>query len=170
VRPPAAAPRRRCAPPPLRPAAAVGRRCRLKAAAASACLRLARGGLCWWPACRAAKVPSARVSASGAAQPGTGELSALGPSGCLPSLATLRALTRPLCPPALGPSPGAGIRLTWHPQGDFLAVQVDKWTKTKKSTNTNFELFSIRCGAGAAAGAGAQAVRRGRRLSCGRAP
>lgn len=38
----------------------------------------------------------------------------------------------------------AGIKLTWHPQGDYLAVQVDKWTKTKKSTNTNFELFSMR--------------------------
>ena len=34
--------------------------------------------------------------------------------------------------------------MTWHPQGDYLAVQVDKWTKTKKSTHTNFELFSIR--------------------------
>ncbi len=34
--------------------------------------------------------------------------------------------------------------MTWHPQGDYLAVQVDKWTKTKKSTTTNFELFSIR--------------------------
>lgn len=38
----------------------------------------------------------------------------------------------------------AGIKMTWHPQGDYLAVQVDKWTKTKKSTTTNFELFSIR--------------------------
>ena len=34
--------------------------------------------------------------------------------------------------------------MTWHPQGDYLAVQVDKWTKTKKSTHTNFELFSLR--------------------------
>jgi translation initiation factor 3 subunit B len=34
--------------------------------------------------------------------------------------------------------------MTWHPQGDYLAVQVDKWTKTKKSTHTNFELFSMR--------------------------
>ena len=97
--------------------------------------------------------------------------------------------------------PPTGIKLTWHPQGDYLAVQVrsaapgcgcctacrciglaagsgrreacwgaclstqkrplsnrstfvccrprspvqvDKWTKTKKSTTTNFELFSIR--------------------------
>lgn len=38
----------------------------------------------------------------------------------------------------------AGIKMTWHPQGDYLAVQVDKWTKTKKSTHTNFELFSMR--------------------------
>lgn len=38
----------------------------------------------------------------------------------------------------------AGLKMTWHPQGDFLAVQVDKWTKTKKSTTTNFELFSLR--------------------------
>lgn len=38
----------------------------------------------------------------------------------------------------------AGIKLTWHPQGDYLAVQVDKWTKTKKTTTTNFELFSLR--------------------------
>jgi uncharacterized protein with WD repeat len=38
---------------------------------------------------------------------------------------------------------GAGIKMTWHPQGDYLAVQVDKWTKTKKSTTTHFEIFSI---------------------------
>lgn len=48
-------------------------------------------------------------------------------------------LPHPCRPPSF-----AGIRLTWHPQGDFLAVQVDKWTKTKKSTHTNFELFSLR--------------------------
>lgn len=46
-----------------------------------------------------------------------------------------------LSPPPACP---AGIKMTWHPQGDYLAVQVDKWTKTKKSTTTNFELFSIR--------------------------
>lgn len=38
----------------------------------------------------------------------------------------------------------AGVTLTWHPQGDYLAVQVDKWTKSHKSTTTNFELFSLR--------------------------
>ncbi|PSC71923.1 Eukaryotic translation initiation factor 3 subunit B [Micractinium conductrix] len=38
----------------------------------------------------------------------------------------------------------AALKMTWHPQGDYLAVQVDKWTKTKKSTHTNFELFSLR--------------------------
>ncbi|KDD76724.1 eukaryotic translation initiation factor eIF2A [Helicosporidium sp. ATCC 50920] len=38
----------------------------------------------------------------------------------------------------------AGVALSWHPQGDYLAVQVDKWTKSHKSTTTNFELFSLR--------------------------
>eukprot|EP00887_Chlorella_sp_A99_P002372 scaffold10.g2372.t1 len=38
----------------------------------------------------------------------------------------------------------AGIVMTWHPQGDYVAVQVDKWTKTRKSTTTNFEIFSLR--------------------------
>lgn len=36
------------------------------------------------------------------------------------------------------------VRICWHPQGDYLAVQVDRHTKTKKSTYTGFELFSIR--------------------------
>ena len=47
---------------------------------------------------------------------------------------------RPRCPLHAA----AELKMTWHPQGDYLAVQVDKWTKTKKSTHTNFELFSIR--------------------------
>lgn len=38
----------------------------------------------------------------------------------------------------------AGLKLSWHPQGDYLAVTVDKYTKTRKSTTTNFELFSLR--------------------------
>ncbi|KAK9801869.1 hypothetical protein WJX73_004633 [Symbiochloris irregularis] len=36
------------------------------------------------------------------------------------------------------------VRLFWHPQGDFLAVQVDRYTKTRKSTFTSFELFSVK--------------------------
>jgi uncharacterized protein with WD repeat len=36
------------------------------------------------------------------------------------------------------------VVLTWHPQGDYLAVQADKFTKTRKSTTTAFELFSLR--------------------------
>jgi hypothetical protein len=28
------------------------------------------------------------------------------------------------------------IRISWHPQGDYLAVKVDRFTKTKKSTYT----------------------------------
>lgn len=36
------------------------------------------------------------------------------------------------------------VKIYWHPQGDYLAVKVDKFTKTKKSTYTGFELFSIR--------------------------
>lgn len=36
------------------------------------------------------------------------------------------------------------IKIFWHPQGDYLAVKVDRFTKTKKSTYTGFELFSIR--------------------------
>jgi hypothetical protein len=36
------------------------------------------------------------------------------------------------------------INIFWHPQGDYLAVKVDRFTKTRKSTYTGFELFSIR--------------------------
>lgn len=36
------------------------------------------------------------------------------------------------------------IKIFWHPQGDYLAVKVDRFTKTRKSTYTGFELFSIR--------------------------
>jgi translation initiation factor 3 subunit B len=36
------------------------------------------------------------------------------------------------------------VKIIWHPQGDYLAVKVDRFTKTKKSTYTGFELFSIR--------------------------
>lgn len=38
----------------------------------------------------------------------------------------------------------ADVRLFWHPQGDYLAVQVDRYTKTRKSTFTAFELFSVK--------------------------
>lgn len=38
----------------------------------------------------------------------------------------------------------ADVRLFWHPQGDYLAVQVDRFTKTRKSTFTAFELFSVK--------------------------
>lgn len=36
------------------------------------------------------------------------------------------------------------VKIIWHAQGDYLAVKVDRFTKTKKSTYTGFELFSIR--------------------------
>lgn len=36
------------------------------------------------------------------------------------------------------------VKIFWHPQGDYLAVKVDRFTKTKKSTYTGFELFSLR--------------------------
>jgi translation initiation factor 3 subunit B len=35
-------------------------------------------------------------------------------------------------------------KLNWHPQGDFLCVKVERHTKSKKSTFTNFELFRMR--------------------------
>lgn len=38
----------------------------------------------------------------------------------------------------------ADVRMAWHPQGDYLAVRVEKWTKTRKSTTTNLEIFSLR--------------------------
>ena len=38
----------------------------------------------------------------------------------------------------------ADVKMAWHPQGDYLAVRVEKWTKTRKSTTTNLELFSLR--------------------------
>ena len=38
----------------------------------------------------------------------------------------------------------ADVRMAWHPQGDYLAIRVEKWTKTRKSTTTNLEIFSLR--------------------------
>ena len=38
----------------------------------------------------------------------------------------------------------ADVRMAWHPEGDYLAVRVEKWTKTRKSTTTNLEIFSLR--------------------------
>ncbi len=38
----------------------------------------------------------------------------------------------------------AEVRIYWHPQGDYVAVQVDRYTKTRKSTYTSFELFSVK--------------------------
>lgn len=35
-------------------------------------------------------------------------------------------------------------KLHWQPSGDYLAVKVDRHTKTKKSTFVNFEIFRIR--------------------------
>lgn len=32
----------------------------------------------------------------------------------------------------------------WHPHGDYLAVKVDRYTKTRKTTYTSFELFSVK--------------------------
>ena len=37
----------------------------------------------------------------------------------------------------------ADIRLTWHPQGHFLCVKVDKHSKSKKTLNSAFELFRV---------------------------
>ena len=38
----------------------------------------------------------------------------------------------------------ADVQMFWHPQGTYLAVQVDRFTKTKKSIYTSFELFSLK--------------------------
>jgi len=38
----------------------------------------------------------------------------------------------------------ADCKMHWHPGGDYLCVKVDRTTKTKKSTYSNFELFRIR--------------------------
>ncbi len=38
----------------------------------------------------------------------------------------------------------ADLRMTWHPQGDFLCVKVDKHSKSKKTMNSAFELFRVR--------------------------
>jgi uncharacterized protein with WD repeat len=35
-------------------------------------------------------------------------------------------------------------KMHWQSSGDYLCVKVDRHTKTKKSTYTNFELFRIR--------------------------
>eukprot|EP00899_Mesostigma_viride_P013900 jgi/Mesvir1/22510/Mv18538-RA.2 len=36
------------------------------------------------------------------------------------------------------------VKIYWQSQGDYLAVQVDRYTKTKKSTYTGFELFRVK--------------------------
>ncbi len=46
----------------------------------------------------------------------------------------------------LFPSCRADVQMFWHPQGTYLAVQVDRFTKTKKSIYTSFELFSLKVG------------------------
>mmetsp|Transcript_10169 Transcript_10169/g.30552 ORF Transcript_10169/g.30552 Transcript_10169/m.30552 type:complete len:728 (-) Transcript_10169:256-2439(-) len=38
----------------------------------------------------------------------------------------------------------ADVQMFWHPQGTYLAVQVDRFTKSKKTINTSFELFSLK--------------------------
>lgn len=35
------------------------------------------------------------------------------------------------------------VRLFWHPQGEYMCVKVDRFTKTKKTTYTGFELFRV---------------------------
>lgn len=55
-------------------------------------------------------------------------------------LAALQTLN-PFVAPAVRP---ADVKMYWHPQGDYFAVKVERFTKTKKSTFTGFELFSIR--------------------------
>lgn len=35
-------------------------------------------------------------------------------------------------------------KMHWHPQGDYLCVRVDRFTKTKKTTYTGFELFRLK--------------------------
>eukprot|EP00297_Palpitomonas_bilix_P005059 CAMPEP_0113917488 /NCGR_PEP_ID=MMETSP0780_2-20120614/32772_1 /TAXON_ID=652834 /ORGANISM="Palpitomonas bilix" /LENGTH=677 /DNA_ID=CAMNT_0000917087 /DNA_START=1 /DNA_END=2031 /DNA_ORIENTATION=- /assembly_acc=CAM_ASM_000599 len=37
-----------------------------------------------------------------------------------------------------------GCNLHWHPQGDYLAVKVDRLSKAKKVSHTSFEVFSLR--------------------------
>jgi translation initiation factor 3 subunit B len=49
--------------------------------------------------------------------------------------------------------------LFWHPGGDFLAVEVSRFTKTRKSTYTGFELFTLTgLREGGSGGAGAPAA------------
>lgn len=36
------------------------------------------------------------------------------------------------------------MKLFWHPQGTYLAVKVEAWTKTKKSTITSFQIFCVK--------------------------
>jgi len=38
----------------------------------------------------------------------------------------------------------ADLRMTWHDQGHFLCVKVDKHSKSKKTLNSAFELFRLR--------------------------
>ena len=64
-------------------------------------------------------------------------LVALVPSG-QSLLSTGRKMTLSLSVPA-------AVQMFWHPQGDYLAVQVDRYTKTRKSTYTSFEVIYM-CG------------------------
>ncbi len=59
-------------------------------------------------------------------------------------LPQLTSRPRPLSPPGHPSLPRTDAKIMWHPQGDYLAVKVDRFTKTKKSIFTGFELFSIR--------------------------
>lgn len=45
--------------------------------------------------------------------------------------------------PSLRPFP-TDVKMYWHPQGTYLAVKVEAWTKTKKSTTTSFQIFCVK--------------------------
>lgn len=36
------------------------------------------------------------------------------------------------------------LQLHWHPQGDFLSVEVERFAKNKKSTYNTLEVLSMR--------------------------
>jgi uncharacterized protein with WD repeat len=61
-----------------------------------------------------------------------------------PRAALVTALRSHSPVPSLACRASADVKLYWHPQGTYLAVKVEAWTKTKKSTTTSFQIFCVK--------------------------
>ena len=38
----------------------------------------------------------------------------------------------------------ADVQIYWHPEGDYVAVQVERYTQIRKSTYTSLQLFTVK--------------------------